>query len=113
MVIQPWLHQDVGATGLAGRLEYTDIPGTYSVYGSGADIAGTADAFHYAYQATNGDAQIVAQITSQQNTNAAAKAGLMMRGALTAGAQHVSLLVTPQSGLVRQDRITVPSNCIK
>jgi hypothetical protein len=36
----------------------------FTVSGAGADIWGTADSFHFAYTALNGDGQIVARVTS-------------------------------------------------
>ena len=41
----PWQHGDIGAVGRAGSATYSD--GVFSVTGSGADIWGTADAFHF------------------------------------------------------------------
>jgi hypothetical protein len=40
----PWLHRDVGSVASAGSATYSS--GTFSVSASGADIWGTADAFH-------------------------------------------------------------------
>ena len=40
-------------------------------------------------QPLSGNGEIVARVTSIQNTNAYAKAGVMIRGALTAGSAHV------------------------
>jgi phosphatidylserine/phosphatidylglycerophosphate/cardiolipin synthase-like enzyme/regulation of enolase protein 1 (concanavalin A-like superfamily) len=89
----PWLTQDVGAVGTPGSASYSN--GTFTVAGAGADIWGSADAFRYAYQAVNGDSEIVARVTSMQNTHAYAKAGVMLRSGLTAGAAHVILDVRP------------------
>src|SRR5260370_1374741 len=63
----PWVDQDVGAVGVSGSASY--VPGTFIENGSGADIWGTADAFHYVYQPLNGDGKIVARIATQQNTD--------------------------------------------
>ena len=65
--------------------------GTFTVTGGGLDIWGTADAFQYVSQPLAGDGSIVARVTTLQNTHVNAKAGVMMRGALTASAQHVML----------------------
>jgi alpha-tubulin suppressor-like RCC1 family protein/regulation of enolase protein 1 (concanavalin A-like superfamily) len=103
-VIQPWLNQDLGTVGSAGSLDYQANTGTYPVKGAGADIGGTTDSFQYAYQTLNGDGQIVARVASEQNTNALAKAGVMIRSALTATSAHASLLITPSSGLLFETR---------
>ena len=41
----PWASTDIGAVGLAGSA--AENGGQFAVYGSGADIWGSADAFHY------------------------------------------------------------------
>src|SRR5205807_1366980 len=56
---------------------------------------GTQDAFHFVYQPLTGDGQIVVRVTSLQNTNGDAKAGLMMRESLAPDATHVILDVEP------------------
>src|SRR5205823_2982224 len=93
----PWVDQDVGATGLAGSAAYTN--GTFTVKGAGANIWGTADAFHFVDQPISGDAQIVARVTSIQNTSTFAKAGVMLRATTAAGSAHVILDVKPGGGI--------------
>ena len=75
-----------------------------SVEGSGADIWGTADAFRFAYKAWTGDGEVIAQVTSVENTHAWAKAGVMIRGSLEADAPHAFLLVSPGKGIAFQSR---------
>ena len=67
----------------------------FTVAGAGADIWDTTDAFQYVSQTTSGDVQVVARVTAIQNTQQWAKAGVMLRQALTANAAHVLLDVTP------------------
>jgi hypothetical protein len=100
----PWLNQDVGAVGIAGSTTFNG--GVFTVKGSGGDIWGAADAFQFAYQALNGDGQIVTRVTSMQNTNGNAKAGLMFRGSLTAGSAHVILDVEPSGNIEFMTRQT-------
>ena len=75
--------------GVSGSATHTN--GTFTVTGGGLDIWGTADAFQYVSQPLAGDGSIVARVTTLQNTHVNAKAGVMMRGALTASAQHVMI----------------------
>jgi len=89
----PWTHRDIGATGLAGSASYSN--GAFTVAGAGADVWGSSDAFQYVSQTTTGDVQIVARVTALQNTHQWAKAGVMLRQALTADSAHVLLDVTP------------------
>ena len=46
-------------------------------------------------QPLNGDVQLIARVTSVQNTNTFAKAGLMLRDSSAAGAAHVIIDVRP------------------
>ena len=93
----PWQNQDVGSTGIPGAS--TVSGGTYSIRGAGADIWGTSDAFQFAYQTLTGDGSIVARVTSVQNTNFYAKAGIMLRASLASNSQHVMLDLTPNGSL--------------
>lgn len=100
----PWNEMGIGAVGPAGSGSVSG--GTWTVKGSGADIWGTADAFHYVYQRLNGNAQIVARVTSLANTHAWAKAGLMIREDLTPGSRHAFICMTPSNGVSFQSRAT-------
>lgn len=97
-----WTKQDIGSVGVAGSATHT--AGSYTLNGSGADIWGTADAFHYAWQTLSGDGEITARVASVENTNAWAKAGVMIRESLTAGSAHASIFVSPSSGVSFQRR---------
>ncbi len=100
----PWSSQDVGSVGLAGSA--VQINGTTSVFGAGSDIGGTADAFRFAYQTLTGDGAIVARVATQQNTNALAQAGVMIRGDTTAGSAMAAMVITPGSGAIFESRTT-------
>lgn len=102
VVPAPWASVDVGAPALAG--DATEDAGTFTVKAAGRDIWGTADQFHFVHQLLTGDAVIVARVDSLANTNAWAKAGIMMRESLAAGSPHVSALVTPAYGIALQSR---------
>lgn len=87
---------------------FTEAPvGTYTMTASGADITGTADQFHFAYKMLNGPGSIVARVNSVQNTNAWAKAGVMIRETLDAGAKHAFASVTPENGVTSEGRTAV------
>src|SRR5205085_2398990 len=72
-----WSHADVGAVAVAGNA--TQSGGTFNVSGAGADIWGSADAFHYAYTSHDSDGAIDARVVRLDNTNQFAKAGIMFR----------------------------------
>ena len=110
-----WQHEDVGAVGAAGN--FSQSGNTYTVSGSGFDIWGEHDEFHYAYQRGTNDVQIVARITGMANTSPWAKAGVMIRESQTACsdtcdiyefdfAKNVLLALTPSHGLAFQWRPT-------
>jgi regulation of enolase protein 1 (concanavalin A-like superfamily) len=84
---------DVGSVGLAGSNSLSN--GVYTISGSGTDIFDNADAFRYVYTQMTGDGSIVAQVTSQTNTNVFAKAGVMMRNSLNAADVEASTLIHP------------------
>ncbi|GEP41821.1 PQQ-dependent sugar dehydrogenase [Brevifollis gellanilyticus] len=89
----PWQKGDIGTVTVAGDSSYFN--GTYIVSGNGADIGGTADSMHAAtYQLMTGDGELVAQVSSISNSNANAKAGVMVRETLDAGSKHGSTLIT-------------------
>lgn len=96
--------QDIGSTALAGST--VDGGSTITVAGSGHDIWGRADAFHFASMSVAGDFDYVTRVDSQTNTDVWAKAGIMLRASLTPGAIHASVFVTPARGVVFQYRST-------
>jgi regulation of enolase protein 1 (concanavalin A-like superfamily) len=102
-----WSNNDIGAVAAAGSASVDGT--TYTVRGSGADIWGTADEFHYAWRAVSGDFTAMARVVSVENVDQWAKAGLMVRETGgSAGARHASLFATPTTakGLAFQRRPT-------
>ena len=92
----PWYQTDIGDVGLAGNAEV--VHQETLVSGSGDDIWGMADAFHYLYSIAPFTNRIVARVVSEQNTDTFAKAGLVM-GDLTASGRRVILDVKPDGNL--------------
>ena len=100
----PWTSQDVGAPALSGQATYS--AGTFTVTGAGIDIWDRTDQFRFVYQAIDGDAEIVARVDSLQNTDAWAKAGVMIREDLTGNAPNALASVTAANGISFQQRGT-------
>ena len=100
----PWASQDVGNPAVAGQATFT--AGTFSVSGAGADIWDTNDQFRFVYQAIDGDAEIVARVPTQQNTDAWAKAGVMIREDFAGNAPNVLATITAGNGISFQQRAT-------
>ena len=98
----PWSDGDIGGPKLAGTAKFNGT--TYSVSGSGADIYGTADQFHYVYRTWTGDGTLTARVTSVSATNNWTKAGIMMRESLSSNARNAAIFTTPKQGVNFQDR---------
>ena len=99
----PWQSQDLGAVGVAGSA--SAAAGTFTIRGSGADVWGTADAFHYVWQPLSGDGDIMVRVASVENVAAWVKAGVMIRERLTADSPHAFMIVSAGKGLAFQRRV--------
>jgi regulation of enolase protein 1 (concanavalin A-like superfamily) len=95
-VTPAWQNGDIGAVGIKGSA--SSDGSTFALSGSGADIWGAADGFQFAYQTLNGDGQLVARVTSIENTHRWAKAGVMVRASLNASAPYAMMLVSAGAG---------------
>jgi hypothetical protein len=95
-----WFRGYPGSTG-----SFVESPvGTYTMTGSGADIWGTSDQFHFAFKTLSGAGSIVARVQSVENTWSWAKAGVMIRETLDADSTHAMMVVTPTQGVSFQRR---------
>jgi len=110
-----WTEQDVGELSLWFRGypafvgSFAEGPtGTFTMTGSGTDIWAVngveADEFHFAYKMLTGPGSIVAKVESVDETNAWAKAGVMIRETLNSDSAHATMVVTPASGVSFQRR---------
>jgi hypothetical protein len=98
-----WAHGDIGTTPVAGDALQGD--GVFTVRGSGADIWGSSDAFHYAYTTLDGDGTIVARVSSvQQGIHEWVKAGVMIRESLAPDSPHAFMLASGAKGMAFQRR---------
>ncbi|HYO09422.1 MAG TPA: NPCBM/NEW2 domain-containing protein [Tepidisphaeraceae bacterium] len=93
----PWAAADIGTVGAAGSSSFAS--GVYTVKGAGSDIWNAADSFQFMYQQITGDGTFTARVTGITNTNAYAKAGVMIRESLAANSKHAALVVTPTQGV--------------
>jgi regulation of enolase protein 1 (concanavalin A-like superfamily) len=98
----PWQTQNVGSPSLAGSASHNN--GAWTVAGSGADIWGASDQFRFVYRTLSGNGTITARVVSQTNSNAWAKAGVMIRESLAANSRHAMTIVTPSNGRRMQSR---------
>ncbi|MCE9612835.1 MAG: DUF4038 domain-containing protein [Lentisphaerae bacterium] len=105
----PWANADIGSVGLAGSASASS--GTFTVIGAGADIWGTADAFHFVYQTASGDCEIKARVVAVQNTDPWAKVGVMVRESLNANATYAMAVITPSNGANLMYRTSTGGSC--
>lgn len=98
-----WSLTDIGSVGLSGSNEANG--NIITVRGAGADIWENADAFRFVYRTLTGDCTVEARVESLTNTNAWAKAGVMIRESLAPDARNVYALVTPAGGVGAQARV--------
>jgi hypothetical protein len=101
-----WFNGDIGQVAAAGSATFDGT--AFTVRGSGADIGGTADAFHFAGIAIGGDFSITARVASIQNVHPSTRVGIMIRqyNNASGGAPHGAVLVTPANGTSFRRRTT-------
>ncbi len=90
----PWISTDVGSPTLGGNAA-DNGSGQFTVLGAGTGTSATSDQLQYAYLSVVGNSTVVAQVSSLQNTNGAAKAGIMFRNDTTAGSLEVMVVHHP------------------
>jgi RHS repeat-associated protein len=88
-----WTDGDIGSPAKAGSASFDGA--VWTVTGGGADVYGTADQLNLASQSLSGNGVVIAQVLSQTNTSAFAKAGVMVRGSSAADAAEASVFLTP------------------
>jgi regulation of enolase protein 1 (concanavalin A-like superfamily) len=86
---------DIGTVGTAGIATYAGNIGEYDVFGSGTDIGGTSDSFHFSYVAMSTDGDYIAQVLNQD----AIKEGIMVRASLSANSAMAMIMLN--SGMAR------------
>jgi hypothetical protein len=97
-----WKSVDVGDVGTAGSASYSS--GVFTVSGSGDDVWGTSDAFHFTYQSLSGDGQIIARVASVADVASWSKAGVMIRASTAANAAYGFMIVSASKGTTFQYR---------
>jgi len=112
-----WTQQDVAELSLwfrgypASDGSFVEDPaGTYTMTGSGADIWNQSDEFHYAYRTLTGTGSIVARVDSMTNTNASAKAAVMIRETLAPDSTYSLVALTPGNGVIAEYRAETGGN---
>jgi hypothetical protein len=91
----PWKQQDLGTAEVPGTAMADK--GVFTLQGT-MDIWGMADGGHVIAQPLHGDGEIIARVTSVENTANHAKGSIFIRESLEPGARHATLAVTPAEG---------------
>ncbi len=97
-------HADIGDLGAAGSAAFDG--NEYALTGSGADIWGSADAFHFAFKELNGPFIIRgnALVFPFESGSDWVKGGLMVRNNLTPGSSHGDIIVRTDLQMTSQAR---------
>ena len=94
-----WSTDDIGhVLPSSGSASFNASTQTFTVKGGGHDIWDTHDDFRYVYRTLVGNGQIVARVTSQTNSHASAKAGVMIKESITPFAPYSMIGITPSNG---------------
>jgi tetratricopeptide (TPR) repeat protein len=99
-----WTSKDIGNVRAPGTATYNERTLTWTVRGSGSDIEGGADSFHYAYGLLEGDGFIQAKVESASPTDPWAKCGIMIRESTEPGSNFAAVYATPGNGVHFQAR---------
>ena len=97
-----WTSQDIGGVAVAGSCGQAGD--TFLVRGSGSDIWARHDEFQYVYKSLDGDGTIIAKVESMTDTEAWAKAGVMVRETLDSDSRQMILFMSPSQGIALQGR---------
>lgn len=85
---------DVGDTALAGTVTYDETSGAYTISGSGGNMWGGRDAFHYVWKKMSGDVFAAADIEWMgEGGHEHRKAGIVIRESLEPDARYADLVV--------------------
>ena len=101
-----WTDTDIGSPAIGGSAVYDAPSDTTAISGNGADIYGTSDQFNFDSTTMIGNGEVIAYVDSISNTNAWAKAGVMIRNDTTASSAFAAVVVSPTSGIAFEWRST-------
>jgi regulation of enolase protein 1 (concanavalin A-like superfamily) len=94
----PLVGEDIGSVFLAGSDSYS-AEGVFTVRASGADVFTAPDGFRFLHRTVTGDVTVIARVTGLQNTDAWAKAGVMIRETTAPDSRFAYSTVTADNGV--------------
>jgi hypothetical protein len=90
---------EIGKPANRGSFNFQTGSNTFQIAGGGLGIGGTSDQCKYVYHSFNGDGTMYAAVPSVSNSNANARAGIMLRDDITPNCKQLSLLVSKAKGV--------------
>src|ERR1035438_7699412 len=84
---------DIGAPPIKGATEFNPATGEYKITGSGSDIWGKADQFHFLWREISGNFTVTATTQFLTEGNAHRKASIMLRKSLDTDSPFVHLVI--------------------
>ena len=102
-----WATADIGTVTRPGAAAQHDDPtalNRFVLSSNGSDILGTADSMRMVYRTLSGDGELIARVARLDPTDPDAKAGLVVRDSLAAGAKYVGIISTASNGTQIQVR---------
>jgi regulation of enolase protein 1 (concanavalin A-like superfamily) len=109
-ITSPWSSADIGAPQIAGSSSSWN--GAFRIDAAGEDIWSSSDQFHFVYQSISGDVEIVARVDSFSAPHGWAKAGVMIRGSLSADSAHAYALASWENGIAYQRRTSAGAGSV-
>ncbi len=103
-----WTNKTIRTDTLLGSV--TCDGGVLTVEGSGRDIWSYSDGFEFFYKEQNSNVEIVTKVYSLVETNAWAKAGVMIRDSLNPRSAHALVALTGSKGVAFQYRAATNGN---
>lgn len=98
---------DVGEVMLPGRVDFDSGTATYEISGSGDNMWGTTDGFHFVWKKVPGDLELTARVAFGESAgHEHRKAGLMVRDNLAADAAYADAVVHADGLISLQYRTT-------
>jgi len=99
-----WESTDVGSP-LSGGAISNGSGGLWTLLAGGTDIWGSADEFQFTSRSFNGDGSMSARVIAAGDSDASAKAGVMIRESDQPGSPYAYVFVTPSNGIFFQYRL--------
>jgi TolB protein len=84
---------DIGGAPIKGAAEFDAAAGRYKITGSGSDIWGKADQFHYVWREMSGNLAVTATLQFLTEGNDHRKAGIMLRRSTDADSPYCDLVI--------------------